>query len=87
MKSLILTKAEFDALDEYSASLPTGTTVGKRWKRHHGAHDRAFIAGGGQPTWMIGEFVEIGHPTAVGIEWYVPIIAVPGSEMQSGRVV
>lgn len=87
MKSLILTRAEFDALPEYSASLPTGTTVGKRWKRLNGVHDYEFMASGGEPVWMIGEFVEIGDPTAVGINWYIPIIAVPGSSMQPGRVV
>jgi hypothetical protein len=30
--SIMLTKREFDALLEYSYSLPTGTTPGKAWK-------------------------------------------------------
>ncbi|ESW92970.1 hypothetical protein NKL07_22150 [Mesorhizobium sp. C280B] len=88
MKSLILTKAEFDALDEYSATLPTGTTPGKRWKRHDGAFDQEFIAGGGRPKWMIGEFGEIsGDGKTIALNWYIPVIVVPGSGMQSGRVV
>jgi hypothetical protein len=32
MEKVILTKEEFDALGEYSCSLPTGTTLGKIWK-------------------------------------------------------
>lgn len=32
--ALALTRAEFDALPEYSFSLPTGTTPGKAWKKH-----------------------------------------------------
>lgn len=32
-RSAILTRQEFDELLEYSLSVPTGTTIGKRWKR------------------------------------------------------
>ena len=56
LPALRLTRAEFDALPEYSCSLPTGTAVGKRWKRHDGSFDRAFLARGGKPTWMVGEY-------------------------------
>lgn len=73
---LRLTAAEFKALPEYSCSLPTGTTIGKRWKRLDGAHDRAFKAAGGKPRWMVGEFHDIGDPKHVGIRWFKPVVVV-----------
>lgn len=54
---LVLTQAEFDQLLEYSHSLPTGTEIGKRWKRRRGI------------DWMIGEYYDIGSPVEVGIRW------------------
>ncbi len=57
LPALRLTPREFAALPEYSCSLPTGTTIGKRWKRLDGSHDHRFIAAGGKPRWMIGEYV------------------------------
>ena len=61
-----LTLAEFRALPEYSCSVPTGTEIGKRWKRRIPYH--------GEPCeWFLGEYVE---PDAeqkekgqVGIQW------------------
>lgn len=35
-----LTWAELKALPEYSCSLPTGTTIGKRWKKNQHAYHR-----------------------------------------------
>lgn len=67
-KEIKLTQVELDKLPEYSCSLPTGTTVGKRWKRNANAY------GGGPPEdppyWWIGEYTE--HPTddtLVNITW------------------
>lgn len=67
LPTLCLTRAEFDALDEYSATLPTGARIGKRWKRHDGAFDPACK----NPFWLIGEYVDIGSKEEVGIKWYV----------------
>ena len=53
---LRLTPRQFAELREYSGTLPTGTTIGKRWKRLDGSHDRAFIKAGGKPRWMVGEY-------------------------------
>ena len=53
---LRLTASEFAALPDYSCSLPTGTTIGKRWRRLDGSHDRRFIASGGKPRWIVGEY-------------------------------
>lgn len=66
-----LTKAEFDALDEYSATLPTGTTPGKRWKRHDGAFDPSCE----KPFWLIGEFGDVTPDgKSIRINWYVPVL-------------
>lgn len=45
-------------LPEYSATNPTGVTVGKRWRRHNGAHDILFKRSGGIPRWVICEYQE-----------------------------
>lgn len=46
-----LTKEQFAELLEYSASLPTGTSIGKRWKRR--------VPARGEPCeWFMGEYVE-----------------------------
>jgi hypothetical protein len=48
-----LSKAEFDSLLEYSSTLPTGTTIGKKWKKRSPAFDD------GKPAdWYLGEYVE-----------------------------
>jgi hypothetical protein len=43
-------------LPEYSSTRPTGVSHGKKWRRHDGACDRQFIADGGKPVWLIGEY-------------------------------
>jgi hypothetical protein len=57
-----LTQHEFDALLDYSASLPTGTTIGKQWKRRNDYHDKS-------KGWRLGEYVEHDNPDLVGIRW------------------
>ncbi len=57
-----LTQPELDALLEYSLSLPTGTTIGKRWKRR-------IPARGPLQGWAIGKYVTSDQPNEVGIEW------------------
>lgn len=56
--------AEFDALLEYSTTLPTGTTIGKKWKRH-------ILSGLNRGEWWLGEYVADpqGDPKMVGITW------------------
>ena len=55
---LRLTQREFDCLPEYSTTVPTGTTIGKRWKRRS------------REGWHVGEYYDIGSKTEVGIYWY-----------------
>ncbi len=69
---VILSEGELAALPEYSASVPSGTTIGKRWKANAHAYSANFChacyAGSGTgkkcskhdaPLWRIGEFVPI----------------------------
>lgn len=60
---VVLTQAQFDALGEYSRTLPTGTTVGKRWKRRVRFPDRD------DDVWYMGEYVPCDIPGSVGIAW------------------
>lgn len=84
---LRLTPREFRALPDYSGSLPTGTTPGKRWRRLDGAHDRDCK----DPCWMIGEYdpsaptekdiatakaAGLPYPKNILIFWYRPIIVI-----------
>lgn len=62
MDQLRITGAALDALSEYSTSLPTGTTIGKRWKQRR------------PDGWLIGEYVPHQDPGTVGIKWWVPYI-------------
>ena len=72
----IMDREYFEALYEYSCSLPTGTFVGKRWKRNsHQFNPRH------PDVWYMGEYFELPawvsptlgigprHPTEVGIRW------------------
>jgi hypothetical protein len=68
METIRLTQEEFDKLREYSCSLPTATTIGKRWKRNINAFRE------GPPEWYLGEFVEDEDPEKVGINWYTILI-------------
>lgn len=74
---LLVTLAYLKSLPDYSCSLPTGTTPGKRWKRE--VH---FQPWGWRSLprigWMIGEYYEGSDvpPDQIGIRWYRPVIRV-----------
>ena len=65
MEKVILSQQEFDRLPNYSHSLPSGTYLGKVWRRE------------GQDGWYMGEYVpdpkakigQDGKPETVGINW------------------
>lgn len=73
-----MTREDLERLDEYSLSLPTGTTIGKRWRRRVGN------------GWYIGEYVAHEDPTLVGIRW-TPVVIVdteqqrPPEDMRRGE--
>lgn len=76
MERLRMTCAEFKAMPEYSATYPTGTTIGKRWRRLNGIYDEVFLRHGGKPYWQIGEYVDHPDPKKIGIKWWKPVIIV-----------
>lgn len=59
----VMTRAEFESLDEYSASTPGGTSVGKIWRAHR---SRRY---GGDDSWWLGEYYDLGLIDEVGIRW------------------
>lgn len=61
-ETITLTKTEFDELLDYSCSNPSGTTIGKRWKRRSDYHDET-------KGWYMGEYIEHPDPDLVGIKW------------------
>jgi hypothetical protein len=83
----------FRDLPEYSATMPTGTTPGKMWRRLDGDFDLDFKAKGGQPRWMIGQYDPNCPDDAKTIRtfWYRPIIMlhaeIPYVTMKPGMVV
>ena len=62
LKTTRMTQEEFDALSDYSRSLPTGTTIGKRWKRRRYRHS-VLVA------WEMGEYVPSDREGMVGVQW------------------
>lgn len=62
----IVDSEAFTALPDYSSSLPTGTTPGKRWKRRIDYYDES-------KGWMMGEYFVLPDPEAaeqfMGIRW------------------
>lgn len=59
METIKMSNTEFQSLLEYSTTIPTGTTIGKRWRRNTGE------------GWLMGEYIPDpqGDPGMVGIKW------------------
>lgn len=68
-----VTAQELADLPEYSCSIPTGTTIGKRWKKDLRAYDRNPVAVTERavlgPEWVMGEYVDDPDPELIGIRW------------------
>lgn len=80
-----VTREEFDALPEYSCTVPTGTAIGKKWKRHtpYRRPDSCIRPTHNCGHWFMGEYVRDPDPEMVGIHWTMLIITgepVPQSE-------
>ena len=72
---LPITFWEFQKLPEYSATYPTGVTLGKRWRRHDGVFDEQFIRSGGKPVWLIQEYIESPRdPKMASVKTYRSLI-------------
>lgn len=68
MREVVITRDELFSLPEYSCSTPTGTTIGKRWRRDVNAY-RLPVVSADRHEWMIGEYVDIGSDVEVGIQY------------------
>lgn len=60
LETITMTQVEFDALLEYSTTLPTGKTIGKQWKRQ-------LYVGPKRGAWLLCEYVEDPDPAYVGV--------------------
>lgn len=74
-RTAVMEPRDFSELPEYSCSIPTGTTIGKRWKRDAHAYthmlrsqeeQRLALSG---PQWWMAEYTPHEDPTLVGIFW------------------
>lgn len=61
-KTAIVDAEAFAALMDYSGSIPTGTTIGKRWKRRRDYYDES-------KGWVMGEYAADPNPDYVRIIW------------------
>ncbi len=57
LNAIVMLRRDLEKLPEYSASLPTGTTIGTKWRRLVGS------------MWWIGEYVASRTPGYVDIRW------------------
>ena len=65
MEKIWLTLEQFEKLDDYSCSIPTGTTIGKTWRRRV-----PYLFPVTKDTkWYRGKYVEHSDPNKTGIEW------------------
>lgn len=74
MPPLSITRAELDALPEYSTTFPTGTVVGKRWKLAPWARLRIRQH---PDQWIVAEYAEHPNPALVAIRYYRPQVNAP----------
>ena len=68
MRDTVISRNELFDLLEYSCSLPTGTTIGKRWRCDVHAYRKPLIPED-RHEWRIGKYVEHPDSDKVGIEW------------------
>ena len=72
---IILDEAAFEALLDYSCSIPTGVIPGKQWKRRVPYHTGPNITN----TWYLGEYGEADDEDIVPITWRRIMRRVPRS--------
>lgn len=79
----LMTMAEFQDLPEYSCTLPTGTTPGKRWKRSD-VYELYAVGRQGPLCWWMGEYGAITpdprgarFPDRIAVNWRRVLILEP----------
>lgn len=73
LPELPITEKQLHDLPEYSSSVPTGITIGKRWKRNPWYFDKA--SSDLRPEqWVVCEYVPHEDPGLVGFAYYRPRI-------------
>ena len=76
-KEIPLSKKQFDNLLDYSTSIPTGTTIGKQWKRQLWDWEFPCPSGNGTGSgnrvwsgkWQLVEYTWHKDPNLVGIKY------------------
>ena len=69
LPELELSENDLSSLLTYPTSIPTGATLGKRWKRNP-LHRSCSDSNLPKYMWMVGEYVPHPDPGLVGIRWY-----------------
>lgn len=67
---LWIKESEMRELGQYNATLPTGTTIGKRWIKAKPRHPKFLDL---QQFWIC-EYVPDPEPNMVGIKYWTPIV-------------
>lgn len=70
----VMTQATFDALHEYSGTIPSGKFIGKRWKQNNTYTERRC----GEPEWFLRGYEECDPPDPESIAipvWRIEIVA------------
>jgi hypothetical protein len=70
LKKERMSRKAFESLPEYSLSNPTGTIVGKVWRRDTNWHRTR----GPEADWIVCEYVSHPNPDFVGIDYRTPEI-------------
>ena len=72
METVYLSQKEFDELLDYSCSVPTGQTIGKRWRCRNDYYDAS-------RGWLMGEYIPDPNdePGWVAIKWRKIVIGTP----------
>lgn len=64
---------QLDSMDEYSTTLPTGTTPFKMWKARIRASQGRDSSGHftrKPPRWVVGQYHPVDDPDKVGVRWF-----------------
>lgn len=82
-----VTQTEFEALVEYSCSIPGAATIGKQWKRHVPNMRYAVCAKNLDcGHWFLGEYIPHKMEGFVGVRWTKLVVGKPTLPRAKPRV-